>query len=304
MKKHKIALVFPIFNGLGFTKKCLESLSVSFEKLDSEKATFEIVIADDGSVDNSNEWIKKHYPEVHILRGDGNLWWSGGVNLAIDYAIKILQADYILWWNNDILPEEDYFENLLGVIGKTDQNTIIGSKIYYADKRDIIWSMGGLFNPKNGKKSMMGNDQKDSEEFNKPRKADWLAGMGTLVHNTVYNKIGMLDAKNFPQYHGDADFTFRAKKNGYKIIVFPELKIYNDKRQSGLQHDESFNKLLDSLVSIRSNYNLKKDFKFYKIHATCPRAYLPVFKKHITYIGGFFKWKVLGFLGIKRNRIL
>lgn len=301
MKKHKIALVFPIFNGLEFTKTCLKHLSDSFSKVDPRKEIFEIVIADDGSVDNSTEWIKQHYPYVHILQGDGNLWWSGGINLAVNYAIEKLNIDYLLWWNNDILPAKDYFKNLLKILNKADNNTIIGSKIYYADKRDIIWSMGGLFNPANGKKSMIGNDMLDSKEFDTPKNADWLAGMGTLIHSSVYKKIGMLDAKNFPQYHGDSDFTFKAKKCGYNIIVYPELKIYNDKRQSGLQHDESLKQLLNSLVSIRSNYNIKKDFMFYRIHSSNILAFLPLIKKHVSYIGGFFKWKFLGLVGINRK---
>jgi GT2 family glycosyltransferase len=302
MKKHKIALVFPIFNGLEFTKTCLGHLADSFGKVDPRKEIFEIVIADDGSVDNSSKWIKQHHPDIHILQGDGNLWWSGGINLAVNYAIEKLGADYLLWWNNDILPADDYFKNLMKILEKSSPETIIGSKIYYADKKEIIWSMGGLFNPRNGKKSMMGNDMPDSEKFNEPREADWLAGMGTLIHASVYQKIGMLDAKNFPQYHGDSDFTFKAKKNGYKIIVYPELKIYNDKRQSGLQHGESLKRLMESLVSIRSNYNIKKDFMFYKIHTKCPRAYLPMIAKYVSYIGGFFKWKILNLFGLKRKK--
>ncbi len=301
MKKYKIALVFPIFNGLDFTKTCLKHLSESFSEVDPKKEIFEIVIADDGSVDNSSEWINQHHPYVHILQGDGNLWWSGGINLAVNYAINNLKADYLLWWNNDILPADDYFKNLLQILKSPNVSKIIGSKIYYADKKEIIWSMGGLFNSRNGAKSMMGNDMPDSEEFNTPREADWLAGMGTLIHSSVYRKIGMLDAKNFPQYHGDSDFTLKASKSGYTILVFPELKVYNDKRQSGLQHEESLKRMMESLVSIRSNYNIKIDFKFYKIHTTCPRAYLPLIKKYVSYTGGFFKWKLLGLLGIKRK---
>lgn len=302
MKKHKIALVFPIFNGLDFTKTCLKHLSDSFKEVDSKKEIFEIVIADDGSVDNSQEWIKQHYPDVHILQGDGNLWWSGGINLAIDYAINNLKVDYLLWWNNDIHSSDDYFKNLLKILESPNVSKIIGSKIYYADRKEVIWSMGGLFNSKNGTKSMMGNDTQDSLEYNTPREAEWLAGMGSLVHSSVYKDIGMLDAKNFPQYHGDSDFTLRARKSGYKIIVYPELKVYNDKRQSGLQHEESLKQMMESLVSIRSNYNIKIDFKFYRIHTTCPRAYFPLIKKYVSYTGGFFKWKLLGLFGIKRKR--
>jgi GT2 family glycosyltransferase len=301
MKKYKIALVFPIFNGLEFTKACLNQLADSFRIIDPKKEIFEIVVADDGSTDKSKEWINQQYPYIHVLQGDGNLWWSGGINLAVNYAIDKLNVDYLLWWNNDILPADDYFKNLLNIIESSNEKTIIGSKIYYADKKDIIWSMGGLFDQKTGEKSMIGNDICDSEEFNVPKEADWLAGMGSLFHSSVYKEIGMLDSDNFPQYHGDADFTLKAKRNGYMIIVYPELKIYNDKRQSGLQHGESLKLLMESLYSIRSNYNIKKDFKFYRVHGTSLKAYLPVTKKYVHYIGGFFKWKFFKMLGIKRK---
>ena len=77
----------------------------------------------------------------------------------------------------------------------------------------------------------MGND---SELLNEKIECDWLPGMGTVTHKSVYEKIGMLDEIRFPQYHGDSDFTLRAKKRGYKIIVYPDLKIYNDNRNTGI----------------------------------------------------------------------
>jgi 23S rRNA pseudouridine2605 synthase len=57
--------------------------------------------------------------------------------------------------------------------------------------------------------------------------------------------------------------TYRAKLNGYKIIVDPSLKIYNDTRSSGLKHDESIKNLFKSLFSIRSSYNIKKEYKLF-----------------------------------------
>jgi GT2 family glycosyltransferase len=125
--------------------------------------------------------------------------------------------------------------------------------------------------------------------------------MGTIVPREVYDKIGMVDEKNFPQYDGDSDFTFRAKKAGFPVMALPELVIFNDTSQTGMRHGDSFFKFYQSLVSIRSNYNFKKDIRFYKRHATSLKAYKVLAKRYGAYIGGFIKWKILGLFGKKRN---
>jgi GT2 family glycosyltransferase len=161
--------------------------------------------------------------------------------------------------------------------------------------------MGGLFDMKTGFKSLIGSAEPDSELYEKVTTCDWLPGMGTITHKSVYEKIGWLDEENFPQYHGDSDFTLRAKKAGYKVIVHPDLMIFNDTLHSGLRHDKSAKRLVQSLFSIKSNYNIKKDFLFYKKHTVSAKAYSVFLNKYFKYIGGFLKWKVLGLVGIKQH---
>lgn len=295
----KLSIVLAIFNGLEFTKNCLKLLKATTENVSGD-IQFSIIVVDDGSFDNSAEWIRNNYPEVQLLNGNGNLWWSGGINMAVNHAIEKLNSDYIVWWNNDITPDENYFQNLGKLLKDNDTNTIIGSKTYYAHQKDMIWSMGGLFDPKTGFKDMVGTKMIDNENFQEPIEVDWLPGMGTVTHRSVYNKIGMLDERNFPQYHGDSDFTFKAKQNGFKIVVYPTLKIYNDISHSGLKHNESFSGLLKSMFTIKSNYNIKKDFLFYKKYAGSYKAYSVLIGKYGRYIGGFFKWKIFSIFGVKR----
>jgi len=296
-----LAIVYPVFNGLQYTQNGLHSL-FSLQKIDTQNAKIHVVIVDDGSTDGTYEWIKNNYPQVHLLKGKGNLWWSVGINMAVRYAIDQLECDYIVWWNNDILAKADYFSVLITLLKHDDINTIIGSKIYHAHLKNTIWSMGGLFDPKSGRKSMIGSAETDSLMYEEITECDWLPGMGTITHKSVYERIGMLDAENFPQYHGDSDFTFRAKKVGYKIIVNPALKIFNDTLHSGIRHRESSRRLIQSLFSIKSNYNIGKDYLFYKKHSESILAYSILIVKYSKYIGGFFKWKWLGMIGIKRNR--
>ncbi|HLN53766.1 MAG TPA: glycosyltransferase family 2 protein [Lentimicrobium sp.] len=289
-----LAILIPVYNALPHTIKCLTLLN-SMIKLSAE-SEIQTIIIDDGSSDGTEKWIRENFPKTTILKGEGNLWWSGGINVGIKYALRRCRAEYILWWNNDIIPESDYFQNLLLIL-QNKEVMIGGSKIYYAHQKNIIWSMGGIFDTKTGKKFMIGMNEPDGEQFNKVTEVDWLPGMGTFIHKSVFEKIGLVDDNNFPQYHGDSDFTFRATLAGYRIQVFPQLKIWNDKSNSGLLHQNNYKLLIRSLKDIKSNYHLLKDIRFYRRYATSPLAYQTLAYKYCFYLGGFIKWKFLSLLG-------
>ena len=302
MKHIHISILLPIHNGLDFTEKCLENLQDNFNQPEVNKEDFTLIVIDDGSTDGSAQWIKEHYPKTVILKGDGNLWWSGGINKGIEYALNQHETSYILMWNNDIFVKSNYLFNLYNILNQYPKNTIIGSKIYFADDPSIIWAMGGVFMPKTGKKFTYGTLQTDGQEYNLPFEADWLPGMGTVVHRNVFEKIGLMDAQSFPQYHGDSDFTFRAKLAGYKLVALPQLCIWNDKSNSGLHHQNRFPILMRSLYDIKSNNHIGKDILFYRKYSTSLFAYKALLDKYFFYIGGFFKWRVMNFFGIKKQQ--
>ena len=303
MKQLHLAILLPIYNGLVFTQKCLENLDENLSHPELNRKNFTIIVIDDGSSDGSAQWIKTHFPSVIILTGDGNLWWSGGINKGIEYALSKPITTHILMWNNDIYAESDYLFQLCKAINKYPDQTLIGSKIYFADQPELIWAMGGIFNQKTGNKNVIGFLEKDSSTYNKPVEADWLPGMGTVVSRQVVEEIGLMDAHNFPQYHGDSDFSFRAKISGCNIIVLPELRIWNDKSNSGIHHYNNFRMLLRSLYDIRSNYHIGKDIRFYRKYTSSPLAYRELLLKYSYYIGGFIKWKILNFAGLRRKII-
>lgn len=302
MNGKTIAILIPVFNGIRFTQKCLNSLYGIFSTMGVQAGQFKVVVIDDGSADGTREWVEEHYPQTTILSGDGNLWWSGGINKGIEYALQTLQCDFTLWWNNDIHCAEDYFINLVRIAEEIPEKVIAGSKIYYADEQNILWSMGGKFDPRNGDKYVVGMNEADSPAFQLETEADWLPGMGTLIHRSVYEKTGMVNAKEFPQYHGDSDFTYRAKLKGFTLRVYPQLRIWNDKTNSGLQKIDNFGVLFRSLSDIRSNYHLGKDLLFYRYYAGSVLAYRPLVRKYFYYIGGFIKWWALGMAGIRKPK--
>lgn len=292
---NSIAVLIPVFNNLQYTKKALVDLHVNIKKLETKIYT---IVIDDGSTDGTSEWVSNNYPNVYLLKGNGSLWWSGGVNLGAKYALQQLNVTYILLWNNDIQVQNDFFVNLEKLI-KDDVQYLIGSKIYFKVPHNTLWSMGGIFNPRTGERRMIGYLELDNEKYEKVLEVDWLTGMGTLVHKKVIEKIGFWDEKSFPQYHGDADFTYRAKLAGFKPKVYPELQMINDTSNTGIK-PTTLKNLLKGLSSIKSNYNFKKNILFYKKYAKSIFAYKNILIAYFYYFGSFIKQKSLSILKLKK----
>lgn len=299
----KIAILIPVFNKLELTRKCIKSLLPLIDSTQLENIRPYLVIIDDGSADGSGAWIEENYPDIVLLKGDGSLWWSGGVNMGAKYALEQQDTDYVLLWNNDIVADDHYFTELDRLFPDFQEDMIIGSKIYTLQPSDQIWAYGAIFNPRNGRKYMIGFEERDQEAYQHVREVDWLPGMGTLVRVDVIKQIGYWDAEHFEQYHGDSDFTYRAKTRGYRILVYPQLKLWNDTSNTAISHDGKLANLIKLLTDTRSLYHYRKNVLFLKRFSTSPRAYWPLFISYFRLFGGFFKWKLLSVLGLQKNKV-
>lgn len=282
-----LSVIIPVHNRIEQTKKCLAKLDSHLK--DFSQIDISVVVIDAGSTDGTSDWITLNYPMVQQVKTNANVFWSEAVTLGVKYVLNKTTTDYILLWNNDSIPAEDYFENLFALLENNPINTIIGSKIYLMSTTNIIWSMGGIFDPYTGKKFMIGFNCSDNDQFNEEKEVDWLPGMGTIIHKSIFNKIGFWDFIHFPQYHGDSDFTLRAKQNGSNIYVSPKLKMWNDKSTTGLYHQQKITFFIKSFIDIRSTKNIIKDFRFYYRHSKSFFAYQSLIKKYLFYTLRFIR---------------
>ena len=266
MDSPKVSIVTPIYNRLTYTKAYLNSL----RKVDYPN--FEVIIIDDASTDGSYETISIEYPEVILLRGNGNLWWAGGTNKGIRYALDN-GADYILTLNNDVEVDPAFLTALFRC-AEANPRSLVGAKIYNYHKRDEVTYFGGAIDWAKGEiYHICGRERDDPERFSKLQEAEWLTGMGILIKASYFNEIGFFDSNKFPQYAADADFTMRARQKGYRLLVEPNSIIWNKIESTGVQwKDNNFTTLfLKTLFSRRSLYHLRTNFWLYWIH--CPKKY-------------------------------
>ncbi|MEO6283039.1 MAG: glycosyltransferase family 2 protein [Dyadobacter sp.] len=269
----KICILIPIYNRLEVTKKGIASLKMSLERYyatHEPHIKFDIIVVDDNSTDGSPEWIKAAHPDVVVLHGNGNLWWTGSIDLGARFAVHSQHCSHILLWNDDLECDKDYFANLGSILEQNRElrSSILVSKIYWSDTRDVLFNFGCLFNSKTGKKTLIGSNERDGEKYNKLTEVDWSGGMGTLIPADTLLKINFFDPINFPQYHGDSDMFLRAKQQGYKVFAVPSLKLFNDRNTTGVKQIKKFADLKAFFTSNRSNYNLAQNIEFTKRHCT------------------------------------
>jgi acetyltransferase-like isoleucine patch superfamily enzyme len=294
-----IAVLVPVYNRLYITRDGLNYLydAIDYYNIEGNSLVqIKVVLIDDGSTDGTSDWVNENYPQTIVLHGDGNLWWGGAINLGCKVALEELAADYVLLWNDDLFIEKDYFVNLAQVV-KNNQHSekIFASKVYHLSTPERIFYFGGSFNFKTGEKKIIAGGEIDKGQYNEPQLSQWTGGMGILIPKEVFKKIGYFDNINFPQYYGDADFSLRAARAGIPIYCMPELKVWNDRMTTGFTHKGSFTKYVQSLFSVRSSYNVIKDFKFYKRHAGLLPLVKKVGYKHFYYFFTLVKVKLQRF---------
>jgi GT2 family glycosyltransferase len=294
----KISIIIPVHNRKKMTIKGLTSLNLALDNYykKSELIEYDIVLVDDGSTDKTSDWVSKHYPNTNIIYGDGNLWWSGAINLGVNYSLDHLNPNYIMFWNDDLTVYSDYFLNLEKiVINERFKNSIIASKIFYENEQDRVFYYGGFLDKK---KASLYINREDPQNHYKEIECDWTGGMGVVFSINIFKEIGVVDNINFPQYYGDADFSLRAKDAGFKIYCHNELKLLNDRNATGVYHNGSLTRYFQSLFSIRSPFNLRIHFKFAFKYFPPLLAIKFIFKKHLVYFLQIFYFHLKFFIKI------
>lgn len=266
-----IYVVCGVFNHLEDTKRFLECI----RKQNYSKV--ETFIVDDGSTDETAEYIERKYPKIVVLKGNGNLWWTGAIKWAIEEVLKVSQkGDFILIINNDCSFSKNYIRTLIqssikfkrAIVGslavdKNDQNSI------YDAGMQIDWEKGKFILLKPHYLNELLKGQLYQEKIN------ILSTKGTFYPIEVFRKIGNFDQKHFPHYLSDYEFSYRAKENGFKLVLSYQAIVYNDTTRTGLWNNErkkiSLKETWDLLFSRRSKINIIDNLKFIKY--CCPKEY-------------------------------
>jgi GT2 family glycosyltransferase len=264
-----IYIIIPVFNRISFTMACLQSLARQTIN------NFQVIVIDDGSTDQTTERLNETYPDTIVLKGDGNLWWTGSTNLGVKKALQLSQSadDYILTLNNDLVVKEDYLEQLSHA-ARQFPGTLIGSVSVDINAPDIIHYAGTKWNSKTASyRAAIDKDTsvKELTDMDTLLPTDLLPGRGVLIHISIFRHIGMYDQQFFPHYMADEDFALRARKAGYGLGIAPGAIIYNRVQETGLKKEiKNVAYYKNVFTSMRSPANSTYRWNWAKRHAGIP----------------------------------
>lgn len=254
----KVCIVTPIHNGWSATRSFLRS---SDELVYPE---VEMIIVDDGSTDGSARRIGEEFPDVVVIAGDGNLWWTGATNLGAAEALA-RGAHFIFTCNNDVILDRDVISSSVACAlgaGKA----LVGSIVSYQGDPDRVWFSGARFDPSSGE---IAHDTESWPTADGPRPVPILTGMGMLIPAQAYQDLDGFDAASFPHYLADCDFSLRAAAHGYELLVDPASRVFNDVSSAWSVREYERGRLgflVEMLVSKRSAFWVIGRVRFYRRH--------------------------------------
>lgn len=215
MKKIIVSVIIPNWNGETLLKDCLQSLQKQTYK------DFEIILVDNGSTDDSIEYVLENFPKVKTIKLSKNF----GFAKAINEGVKTSVAKYVAFLNNDTEVTNNWLENLIKVVQKHPEAISVNSKILNFYNRKLIDGVGILINEVGQAKSI-GFNQEDQGYDDSEMYIFGATGGAALFRRLDFIKVGCFD-ENYFMYSEEVDFAFRAQFLGYQSIYCPKAIVYH-----------------------------------------------------------------------------
>lgn len=253
----RVEIVAPVHNRKELTLLCLQSLS----RIDRTGLELGIVIVDDGSTDGTSEAIRERFPDVEIVAGDGNLWFTEGTNLGVRHALEH-DPKYILLMNDDQVFDEDFLVKLVETAEK-HPHSVVGSLLLLWDVPHKIFQMAPVWSTWHG-----GWRHWQSQTVwtvpTKPWKVDLIVGNCVLVPAEAIRNCGMMNSKRYPNF-GDAEYTPRLRKAGWDLIIDPRSRVFcQPNTPPGRIRSMGLKKMINALfIDLKSFQSLRRRFYAY-----------------------------------------
>ncbi|UKT63819.1 glycosyltransferase family 2 protein [Pedobacter mucosus] len=201
-----LSIVIPNYNGKHLLENYLPSVFIAAE---NAKITFEVIVIDDGSKDDSIAFIKSDYPHAKLLVNDKNR----GFSYTCNHGIKEAKHELILLLNSDVKLTPDYFEHQWKYFDRPDTFGVM-ARIMSFDKTRIEDAARLLY--------FSGCRIKANKFYYSENPIDdhvytaYLSGANALVDAKKLKELAGFDEIYSPFSSEDFDLSLRAWQLGWK----------------------------------------------------------------------------------------
>ena len=224
----KLSIIIPHHNGEALLFNCLESILNQISIQD-----FEIIVVDNGSIDDSADKAKEKFPSINLLKSETNLGYSGGCN----FGAKNAKGEYTIFLNNDTLHTKNWIEELIGFLEKNPQAGAAQPKILNATNKDTFDYAGGAggyidkycFPFVRGR--IFNSIEKDSNQYDDVKKIFWASGAAFIIRTELLRELNYFDNIYFA-YMEEIDLCWRLQALGLGIWNVPTSIVYHYGKQT------------------------------------------------------------------------
>jgi GT2 family glycosyltransferase len=207
----KVSIIIPVYNQLAFTLSAVASVYAQ-----KTKYSYEILVGDDGSTDQTRRLDDFMLPRVRLVRHERNVGFIQNCNLTAEKA----QGEFLVLLNNDTVVLPGWLDELVDTLKSDESIGLVGSKLLYANATlqeagGIVWQDGSAWN--------WGRNQDPRDpRYSYAREVDYCSGASIAISARVWRELGGFDGVTFENsYYEDVDLAFRVREAGLKVVYQP-----------------------------------------------------------------------------------
>lgn len=211
----EVAIVILNYNGRQYLDACLASLK-------QLQTPADVVVADNGSTDDSLAHLQTQHPEVRVLDLNHNWGFAEGYNRALAQVA----TPWVVLLNNDATLEPDWLEHLLARAAQQPRAVVLGGKLLFSNRTTrTLQSVGSRFTDA-GTAFEIGWGQPDTGQYDVPTLTASIPGAAMLVRRDIFFELGGFDSTYFA-YLEDVDVCWRAWLAGYEVWYEPRAVAFH-----------------------------------------------------------------------------
>jgi GT2 family glycosyltransferase len=253
--------------------------------LRSDYRNFEIVLVEDGCTDGTAEKCRAEFPQVRILHGDGDLWWSGAINLGVADALA-RGAELVVWLNDDNRVEPTTLSSLVESFRRNGARSVVCARVRAPGTGEGEWTGAPPpWHPEHESwRAPVLAGVRDLPIRHPP------GGQGVLIPAAAFREIGTVDARAFPHYWADHDFHYRAMRAGYRYFIATEAAVWNRPNEERPQASKIFDSWRGAwwfMTNRRSPMNMPTLRRLLRRHLAprqYRRAFYPLLARHAGWL--------------------
>ena len=188
----------------------------------------EIIVADNGSTDDSLDILAKEFPSVRAIVLDRNYGFAEGYNRAIAQV----DSTYVVLLNSDVEVTEGWLTPLLGYLDAHPGVAAVQPKIRSWNNKDFFEHAGAAggfltwlgYPYCRGRK--FGKVERDNGQYDTVAEIDWTTGAAMCVRRDTYEACGGLDPAFFAHME-EIDLCWRMRNKGWKLACVPQSVVFH-----------------------------------------------------------------------------